>query len=174
MNLNGVFTGGSTSAGWWDGLILASSIWPWWISCGAVDGSYQNSPRLRVLRSMMHRLLLRLLFLPPHPHNSLCLCGGTETPRGVALFRQGGGVGGLKCESKKGRPPLFSSEYKLSCQIHTPTFCQGQFSLVWAFGVIISLKDLFFTPLRCSYSLQVIWCVFGHIKKSEMWPRWQI
>lgn len=67
MNLNRVFTGGSTSAGWWDGLILASAIWPWWISCGAVDGSYQNSPRLCVFPSMMHRLSSGLVFLPPHP-----------------------------------------------------------------------------------------------------------
>lgn len=77
MNLNGVFTGGSTSAGWWDGLILAASIWPWWISCGAVDGSYQNSPRLCVFPSMMHRLLLgpRLPSWPPT--NRLCLCSST-------------------------------------------------------------------------------------------------
>lgn len=51
MNLSGVFTGGSTSAGWWDGLVLACSIWPWWIRRGAVDGSYQNSSQLCVFRS---------------------------------------------------------------------------------------------------------------------------
>lgn len=105
----------------------------------------EESPRLCVLRSMMHRLLLRLVSLPPHPQTDYVLCGGTETPRGVAMFRKGGGgVGHRKWESKKKQ----TSAVFLCIQIILPdphaVLCRSQFSRVWAPGVILPLKDLFF------------------------------